>query len=116
MRVPHDANTYTQRQRHSCRTNEAQQRETRKTCPSGDKVEHGPGQSEGEDKPEVAFLTRVAHAACPAKLMGKKLPEAVSRDCRLDNFVGQLRKRFEGNPEQPRHFITVRGSGYRFDP
>jgi len=34
----------------------------------------------------------------------------------VDNFVGQLRKRFEGNPEAPRHFITVRGSGYRFDP
>jgi two-component system alkaline phosphatase synthesis response regulator PhoP len=34
----------------------------------------------------------------------------------VDNFVGQLRKRFEVNPEHPRHFITVRGSGYRFDP
>ncbi len=34
----------------------------------------------------------------------------------VDNFVGQLRKRLEVNPEQPKHFITVRGSGYRFDP
>jgi DNA-binding response OmpR family regulator len=34
----------------------------------------------------------------------------------VDNFVGQLRKRFEIDPESPRHFITVRGSGYRFDP
>ncbi len=34
----------------------------------------------------------------------------------VDNFVGQLRKRLEANAEQPRHFITVRGSGYRFDP
>ncbi|MBL0212457.1 MAG: response regulator transcription factor [Myxococcales bacterium] len=34
----------------------------------------------------------------------------------VDNFVGQLRKRLEDNPEHPRHFITVRGSGYRFDP
>ncbi|HET7502669.1 MAG TPA: response regulator transcription factor [Kofleriaceae bacterium] len=34
----------------------------------------------------------------------------------VDNFVGQLRKRFEANPEQPRRFVTVRGSGYRFDP
>jgi DNA-binding response OmpR family regulator len=34
----------------------------------------------------------------------------------VDNFVGQLRKRFEQDPEQPSHFITVRGSGYRFDP
>ena len=34
----------------------------------------------------------------------------------VDNFVGQLRKRFEPDPEEPQHFITVRGSGYRFDP
>ena len=34
----------------------------------------------------------------------------------VDNFVGQLRKRFEEDPEEPHHFITVRGSGYRFDP
>ena len=33
----------------------------------------------------------------------------------VDNFVGQLRKRFEPEPDLPRHFITVRGSGYRFD-
>lgn len=33
----------------------------------------------------------------------------------VDNFVGQLRKRLEVDPEQPRHFVTVRGSGYRFD-
>ncbi len=34
----------------------------------------------------------------------------------VDNFVGQLRKHFEESPEQPVHFITVRGSGYRFNP
>jgi two-component system, OmpR family, alkaline phosphatase synthesis response regulator PhoP len=34
----------------------------------------------------------------------------------VDNFVGQLRKRFEADPEHPSHFITVRGAGYRFDP
>ena len=34
----------------------------------------------------------------------------------VDNFVGQLRKRLEPEPDTPRHFITVRGSGYRFDP
>ncbi len=34
----------------------------------------------------------------------------------IDNFVGQLRKRFEVDAERPTHFITVRGSGYRFDP
>jgi DNA-binding response OmpR family regulator len=34
----------------------------------------------------------------------------------VDNFVRQLRKHFEIDPDQPRHFITVRGTGYRFDP
>lgn len=34
----------------------------------------------------------------------------------VDNFVAQLRSKLELDPERPRHFITVRGSGYRFDP
>jgi len=32
----------------------------------------------------------------------------------IDNFIVRLRKRFERDPEQPRHFHTVRGVGYRF--
>jgi two-component system alkaline phosphatase synthesis response regulator PhoP len=32
----------------------------------------------------------------------------------IDNFVMRLRKRFEPDPENPRHFHTVRGIGYRF--
>ena len=31
-----------------------------------------------------------------------------------DYFLGRLRKYFEMNPDDPRHFITVRGAGYRF--
>jgi DNA-binding response OmpR family regulator len=34
----------------------------------------------------------------------------------VDNFVSQLRGRFEPDPDEPRHFVTVRGQGYRFDP
>jgi two-component system, OmpR family, alkaline phosphatase synthesis response regulator PhoP len=34
----------------------------------------------------------------------------------VDNFVGQLRSKLEADPEQPIHFLTVRGSGYRFMP
>ncbi|MFL5344952.1 MAG: response regulator transcription factor [Hyalangium sp.] len=33
----------------------------------------------------------------------------------VDNFVRQLRLKFEPDPEDPRHFVTVRGLGYRFD-
>ncbi|MCB9915203.1 MAG: response regulator transcription factor [Planctomycetes bacterium] len=32
----------------------------------------------------------------------------------IDNFIVRLRKRFERDPETPRHFHTVRGVGYRF--
>lgn len=34
----------------------------------------------------------------------------------VDHFLGRLRKRFELDPESPRHFLTVRGAGYRFEP
>ena len=34
----------------------------------------------------------------------------------IDNFIAQLRAKLEDDPEQPRYLITVRGSGYRFDP
>jgi two-component system response regulator VicR len=34
----------------------------------------------------------------------------------VDNFVAQLRSKLEPDPEKPEHLITVRGSGYRFDP
>jgi two-component system alkaline phosphatase synthesis response regulator PhoP len=32
----------------------------------------------------------------------------------IDNFLLRLRRRFERTPEEPRHFHTVRGVGYRF--
>jgi two-component system, OmpR family, alkaline phosphatase synthesis response regulator PhoP len=34
----------------------------------------------------------------------------------VDNFISQLRAKLEAKPESPRHFVTVRGQGYRFDP
>lgn len=34
----------------------------------------------------------------------------------VDHFLGRLRKHFERNPEEPDHFLTVRGAGYRFEP
>lgn len=32
----------------------------------------------------------------------------------VDNFIVNLRKYFEIDPSQPRHFLSVRGTGYRF--
>ena len=34
----------------------------------------------------------------------------------IDNFVVSLRKKLERDPDDARHFLTVRGVGYRFDP
>ena len=31
-----------------------------------------------------------------------------------DQFVSRLRKTFESNPAQPKHFLTIRDAGYRF--
>jgi two-component system alkaline phosphatase synthesis response regulator PhoP len=32
----------------------------------------------------------------------------------VDNFIVNLRKYFEKDPSQPKHFLSVRGAGYRF--
>ncbi len=34
----------------------------------------------------------------------------------VDTFVYRLRQKIEADPRQPRHFLTVRGAGYRFVP
>jgi DNA-binding response OmpR family regulator len=34
----------------------------------------------------------------------------------VDNFIVRLREKLEADPEAPRHFETVRGVGYRFNP
>jgi two-component system, OmpR family, alkaline phosphatase synthesis response regulator PhoP len=31
-----------------------------------------------------------------------------------DQFIRRLRKTFEPDPAQPRHFLTIRDAGYRF--
>ena len=41
-------------------------------------------------------------------------PDVSSRS--VDNFVMRLRKLIESDPGKPRHLISVRGTGYRFDP
>ncbi len=34
----------------------------------------------------------------------------------VDNFIVRLRRYFEQEPEQPRHFVSVRGKGYMYVP
>lgn len=64
----------------------------------------------------VFFLRHPSQVFSRAQLFSLVWGQSAGSVRTVDNFVGQLRKRFESNPEQPRHFITVRGSGYRFDP
>lgn len=35
-------------------------------------------------------------------------------DRTVDNFINRLREKLERTPDAPRHFLTVRGAGYRF--
>jgi DNA-binding response OmpR family regulator len=42
--------------------------------------------------------------------------DAVPTERTVDNFILRLRRLIENDPEAPRHLITVRGRGYRFDP
>jgi DNA-binding response OmpR family regulator len=32
----------------------------------------------------------------------------------IDNFITKLRQKLERDPENPQHFLTVRGVGYKF--
>jgi DNA-binding response OmpR family regulator len=34
----------------------------------------------------------------------------------VDNFIMRLRRHFEPDPKNPRHFVSVRGAGYKFVP
>ena len=34
----------------------------------------------------------------------------------VDNFIVRLRRHFELDPQEPRHFLSIRGAGYRFLP
>jgi len=64
----------------------------------------------------VFFVRNPNQVFARAQLFSLVWGQSVGSVRTVDNFVGQLRKRFELDPEQPKHFITVRGSGYRFDP
>lgn len=34
----------------------------------------------------------------------------------VDNYILELRKKFEQDPSKPRHLLTIRGAGYKFVP
>ena len=62
------------------------------------------------------FVSHPAQAVTRQHLLATVWGQTAGTPRTIDNFVGQLRKRLEVDPERPRHFVTIRGSGYRFDP
>ena len=77
---------------------------------------HGPiTLTELEGRMLAAFLTAEGHVLTRSELLEQVWGMAADTETRtLDNFVVRLRKHFEVNPADPRHFQTVRGKGYRF--
>ena len=41
--------------------------------------------------------------------------EAMPTTRTVDNFILDLRKKLEENPSEPKHIISIRGIGYRFN-
>ena len=62
------------------------------------------------------FVRHPAQAVSRQHLLAAVWGQTAGTPRTIDNFVGQLRKRLEIDPERPKHFVTIRGSGYRFDP
>ncbi len=70
---------------------------------------------------EVSLLQYLV--ARPGKVVSRKeiLDDLWGRDAypsprTIDNFIARFRKLFEKDPRKPRHFHTLRGVGYRFEP
>lgn len=61
------------------------------------------------------FLRHPARVFTRAQLLTSVWGAAAGSPRTVDNFVAQLRAKLERDPERPSHFVTVRGSGYRFD-
>lgn len=42
--------------------------------------------------------------------------DATPTERTVDNFILRLRRLFEESPDQPKHFLTIRSKGYRYEP
>jgi len=71
--------------------------------------------TELEDRMLETFFASVGETLTRAELLKSAWGMVEVTETRtLDNFIVRLRKYFEDNPAQPKHFLTVRGRGYRF--
>jgi DNA-binding response OmpR family regulator len=61
------------------------------------------------------FLSREGQALSRQEILNRVWGfDYFGTDRTVDNFITRLRQKFEADPERPRHFLTVRGLGYRF--
>lgn len=61
------------------------------------------------------FVEREGSVVSRAELLDEVWGMAKAPSTRtVDNFIVKLRKTFEIDPANPRHFLSVRGTGYRF--
>lgn len=77
---------------------------------------HGPVTlTELEGRMLAAFFAADGRILSRSELLEQVWGMAADTETRtLDNFVVRLRKYFEADPANPKHFQTVRGRGYRF--
>ena len=71
--------------------------------------------TELEGRMLATFFSRESETLQRSELLKSVWGMAEDTETRtLDNFIVRLRKYFEEDPARPRHFLTVRGRGYRF--
>jgi len=71
--------------------------------------------TELESRMLETFFAREGETLTRAELLKSVWGMAEDTETRtLDNFIVRLRKYFEEDPTKPKHFLTVRGRGYRF--
>lgn len=64
----------------------------------------------------LALITREGRVATRMELLGQVWGYRTGVTSRtLDSHIAELRRKLEDNPTSPRHIITVRKIGYRFD-
>jgi two-component system alkaline phosphatase synthesis response regulator PhoP len=64
----------------------------------------------------VFFVRNPSRVFGRARVFSQVWGQSAGSPRTVDKFVSHLRRQLEDDPEAPRHFHTVRGSGYRFEP
>src|SRR5262245_3793503 len=63
----------------------------------------------------AAFIAGRGRVLSRQQLLDKVWPDTACGDRVVDTHVSNLRKKIEKDPAEPRHLVSVRGMGYRFD-